>query len=224
MKKQLAFILLVILVKGAFPQCASDYVGIYGVRGCSQPDTITSYFCNAIVTEITPNQILISNFHGIPNSIIGNCEDTIVADLNCQFDSLTLVPVSYQVSGGYLSYSGSGTLLTDSIVINYHQINPDFQQDICLVYKKGIIVNTDEELRNESTINIWPNPATHQINIEQNNLEIVKIEIIDMMGVMLKSYPELKKTIDISGLSNGIYFVKITTGDNKIKIRKILKN
>lgn len=213
-------------MKGAFSQCASDYVGIYGVRGCSQPDTITSYFCNSMITEITPNQILISNFHGIPNNILTcNCEDTIVADLNCQIDSLTLIPITYGVySGGNLTYSGSGSLLTDSIVINYHQINPDFQQDICLVYKKGIIIKTNEELKNETTIHIWPNPATDQINVEINNIEISKIEIVDMMGVLLKSCPELKKTIDISDLSNGIYFIKITTCDNEIIIRKIMKN
>ncbi len=47
MKKQFAFILLVILMKGAFPQCASDYVGIYGVRHCSHPDTLSSYILSS---------------------------------------------------------------------------------------------------------------------------------------------------------------------------------
>jgi len=109
-------------------------------------------------------------------------------------------------------------------VINYHQINPDFEQDICLVYKKGIIVKTNEELKKEAIINIWPNPATRQINIERNNIEISKIEIVNIMGVLLKTCTELKKSIDISDLSNGIYFVKITTCDNEIIIRKIMKN
>jgi len=224
MKNLSLIIILVILIKGAFPQCASDYVDTYGVRYCSDPDTISSYQWNSYISETTPNQILISNFYGIPFGVIW-CEDTIIADLFCQIDSLFLQPVGYVLVGGYgsLGFSGSGTLLSDSIILNLHYINPNGSQDLCLVYKKGIIVKTNEEIKNEEIVNIWPNPTNCLININQNNIEVSRIEIVNLMGILIKSYPEFKKTIDISALSNGIYFIKITTSENKTIINKILK-
>jgi hypothetical protein len=56
-------------------------------------------------------------------------------------------------------------------------------------------------------IKIYPNPATNYIQVDLDEAE--SYEILDMTG---KSYLNLTATdsnkIDISGLSNGIYFIR----------------
>lgn len=121
----------------SYCQCAPNYVGIYGVRHCETSDTITNYTFNTEIIQSSPSQIIIRNFHGIPNGVLISAdEDTIVANLNCSNDSLLLDYVWHAVSGGGLSYNGEGAYYTDSIVINYNQTNPSGSQNICLVYRQ----------------------------------------------------------------------------------------
>jgi hypothetical protein len=62
---------------------------------------------------------------------------------------------------------------------------------------------------NKNSINIYPNPATYQINI--SNITVVKsFEIFNANGkVILKSDKLISNSIDISNLSSGIYFLKL---------------
>ena len=76
-----------------------------------------------------------------------------------------------------------------------------------------------EENLVENDVNIYPNPASQEVNILINNgLNISSIEIIDLTGrVMLKS--EKAVGIDIGDLPEGQYFVKII-GETTI-VRKL---
>ncbi len=225
MKRLIAIVLFIIIVKGSFSQCAPDYTGIYGVRHCSNPDTITSYLWNSTISEITPNQILISNFHGIPTGVIFGYEDTIVANLNCADDSLFLVPVSYSVVGGNLSYSGNGVLRTDSIILYLHQINPDGTQDICLVYNNGMIVKTDEKVNKEGVVNIYPNPTSGilWINSLNNKQDFISIEIFNSFGENLMEFKTSEDLIpvDLSEKPKGVYLIRIKS-DSKVFSEKII--
>jgi len=69
--------------------------------------------------------------------------------------------------------------------------------------------------------NIYPNPATDNVNIELNNQtnENVEISIMNNLGQVLSSnnYGSLigaqKVTMDVSNLGRGIYFVKVQIGE-----------
>jgi hypothetical protein len=80
-------------------------------------------------------------------------------------------------------------------------------------------------LKNELTlINIYPNPATHKINIK-TNLSLSTIEVYNILGkkVHLSLVPN-KKEIDISSLKSGIYYLKIQLKNlNGGIVRKIIK-
>jgi len=216
MKKLFSITLFIIISKGLLSQCAPDYTGIYGVRHCYHPDTITSYLWNSTITEITPNQILISNFAGIPNSVIGGIEDTIVANLNCQVDSLFLITVSYSVYEGSLTYSGNGILKGDSIIINFHQINPDGSQDICLVYNSGMVVKINETKRDDLKVNIFPNPTSGKFQIKNlnNGHGLLSIEIFNSFGKKLMEFETDEKLIqiDFSDKPKGVYLIRIKSG------------
>ena len=73
--------------------------------------------------------------------------------------------------------------------------------------------------------NIYPNPATSVINIENDN-EIKNIVIFDVSGKQVITFTPQSETtsttIDINGINNGCYFVKITDTFGT-KVRQLLK-
>ncbi|MFH0867173.1 MAG: T9SS type A sorting domain-containing protein, partial [Bacteroidota bacterium] len=81
----------------------------------------------------------------------------------------------------------------------------------------------------QNDVSIYPNPANDYIIIavpQKSNIEILNIQ-----GQLLKSLvtTEDKTTIDISGLTSGMYFIKVTTekavptGRQGIAVKKFIK-
>ncbi len=67
-------------------------------------------------------------------------------------------------------------------------------------------------------LKIYPNPVKSVINIEYPT-KVNQIELFDITGKTLRiiNHPEIRnRPIDVSGLKDGIYFIKLTTGDKKI--------
>lgn len=82
-----------------------------------------------------------------------------------------------------------------------------------------------KEISLENTFSVYPNPAKDVIYFNAKN-KIDRIEIIDISGRTLISKTNLSEglqQINIAELTNGIYFVRATTGNN-IKISRISKN
>ena len=77
-----------------------------------------------------------------------------------------------------------------------------------------------------SDIKVYPNPAAGQVTIDAGSNLIKQVELINMLGeIVYKSDPGLSVLIiDITGLKEGIYFVRMSTGDKSVTTRlKILK-
>jgi hypothetical protein len=63
---------------------------------------------------------------------------------------------------------------------------------------------------------VYPNPASDVINISmKNELTNAKVSIVDAMGrvVLNQSIDNDFVSLDVAGLEEGIYFVKIANGD-----------
>ena len=69
---------------------------------------------------------------------------------------------------------------------------------------------------------IYPNPAKNLINIDTAS-EIEKIDIYNSLGQRVNSVVGNKKEVDVSTLSNGIYFLNITTTDQFQTVKRIIK-
>lgn len=71
-------------------------------------------------------------------------------------------------------------------------------------------------------LEIYPNPATNQMNVVWNNVSANEIKIFSFQGLLINTIPisanENEKLIDISGLSPGIYFVIIGSGVKKVVV------
>ncbi len=69
---------------------------------------------------------------------------------------------------------------------------------------------------------IYPNPASGILNIDLSSTEsISKMQIISSTGQLIGSYDRPARQIDISSLTDGIYFLKIE-GNERSDVRKVL--
>jgi hypothetical protein len=81
----------------------------------------------------------------------------------------------------------------------------------------------EQILEREHKVELFPNPASNELNVEAKNMK--QIEIIDMLGriVMKKERCNDAEKLDISSIKDGMYFIRITTADNQISIHRFIK-
>ncbi len=82
------------------------------------------------------------------------------------------------------------------------------------------IYPTSIELANNSTLKFYPNPSTQNVTID-SNFPILKTYIFDLNGQLLLSSNQ--KTIDVSMLKSGTYFIKIIALDDTEYVSKMIK-
>lgn len=132
-------------------------------------------------------------------------------------------------SGSYILQPGAVDEIEYAYITSFDSItnNPLGKLDLDVQTLKSIYNSTINQCSvtgiKKQTINnvftISPNPTNGLLNINSGKAinGNVKIEVIDALGKVLISedYKEFNQsTINLSSLSSGIYFVKISTGDN----------
>ena len=72
-------------------------------------------------------------------------------------------------------------------------------------------------------LSIYPNPTSNLLHIEASQTDISRVEIIDVQGkrVMQVNSVNLRE-VDVSQLTNGMYFLKVSTSDGELT-RKFVK-
>jgi hypothetical protein len=78
----------------------------------------------------------------------------------------------------------------------------------------------------EPDVRLYPNPVGNILNIELSKLNDVSLEIINISGQIIYSIASInntKESIDVSYLSNGVYFIKLQ-GEKINKYMKFIKD
>ena len=84
----------------------------------------------------------------------------------------------------------------------------------------GVLSVKDEAFSNY--FSLYPNPASSFINIQSKEVEVTKVEIYNLTGQrVLEQKGLVKNGVDVSGLSKGIYVLKLSSADNQFS-RKII--
>jgi len=88
-----------------------------------------------------------------------------------------------------------------------------------IFYARAGSTSTQDELRTE--INIFPNPAYSQLNIDTGDLNLEVVHIYTLTGQQLMSTNET--TIDISRLNAGTYLIEVRYLGKESSIGKFVK-
>ena len=87
-------------------------------------------------------------------------------------------------------------------------------------------IGTNQLLKNNqfdlANLSVYPNPAKNTLNVSFTS-EINKVELFNVLGqkVIAKDLNATSTQLDISSLTSGAYFVKVTAGDNSKTIKVI---
>lgn len=68
-----------------------------------------------------------------------------------------------------------------------------------------------------------PNPVSEQLVITSENLQIETITIYEVSGKIVKQFNTVEGSIDVSSLSEGVYFIEINSEEGK-HIKKFIKD
>lgn len=85
----------------------------------------------------------------------------------------------------------------------------------------------DSSVANSGSYKVFPNPFSGLITIEKTSDEATSVEVLNAVGqtvVNSVSFSAKSTTIDLSDQAMGVYFVKITTGDQTEIVRVVKMN
>jgi hypothetical protein len=94
------------------------------------------------------------------------------------------------------------------------------------IHKMSYLDVSVKKIDNATDISIYPNPTNGIINIETTFLDKnLKIEVYNNLSELLFEQKSVGKTnqINLSNLSNGIYFIKLISDEKVLKTQKIIR-
>lgn len=142
---------------------------------------------------------------------------TSFGDFRESFFSADVERSSFTPNTDPYPFLADGTKIEDIYITNISSAGETISFNFSRTFIPAGIDNT---LKNN--ISIYPNPAKDELRIENGEIQINRLEILDLSGKVVCQYDDSKNKINISTLSRGIYFVKIET-DNGVVTRKFVK-
>jgi len=190
----------------------------------------------SVVLDTAGNAYLAGNFSS-PSIIFGSDTFTITGMFVAKYEAATgsvkwaKAPGAAAATAAAMSAAGNvyvtgnfsqSTMSFDTIALTNTGITNVFLAK--LDTGNGTIVRTSVSIVNNTlNVSLFPNPATDNITIEIP--QQAKIQIVNMQGQLVKEIDadSNETSVDISALSPGLYFVKITMGSLAI-VRKFVKD
>jgi len=110
-----------------------------------------------------------------------------------------------------------------NILFNFDSINGKLPSSSSLLLT-GDILGVQDNSYVQKIVNVFPNPASDKISIDMKDIGKIKLSIYNLDGKLAfqETISNIEESIDISGLTNGIYLIKIES-DNKNIYSRFMK-
>lgn len=151
------------------------------------------------------------------------------SELTWTFNNIQLPPsvINTQTGHGYIAFKVKpkpGYLVGD-IIENTADIYFDFNPAIVTnTTSTEFVATLNTDTFSKTDIKLYPNPVRNQLNIRSGDTTVETLAIIDMLGktVLSTAINGTQTSLDVSGLSAGMYIVKAISaqGEKTIKIIK----
>ncbi|NQX98180.1 MAG: T9SS type A sorting domain-containing protein [Flavobacteriales bacterium] len=140
--------------------------------------------------------------------------NTALTRIYCQNNALTSLNIANGNNNnfiGVLTATGNPNLTCVQVDnVSYSTTNWPNGIDATASYSTNCGTVGINELSNES-LSVYPNPAKNQLTITNNQSQILNISIIDITGKTVKTIIGNVSTVNVSGLTKGIYFLQVQT-------------
>jgi hypothetical protein len=93
--------------------------------------------------------------------------------------------------------------------------------DYVKVYQEAV-VSTEDDFNLDNTIRVYPNPASGKIYVTAK-VAPSSLAIYDAFGKLILRKVEDTESIDVSGLTAGVYFIEIYSSNEKV-VKKVIIN
>ena len=93
--------------------------------------------------------------------------------------------------------------------------------DYVRVYQE-VVLSTDKDLDLDSTLKLYPNPATDTIHISAK-VALSSLALYDVYGKLVLKKETDSKSLDVSQLNSGIYFLEVSSNSEKV-VKKVIIN
>jgi len=162
---------------------------------------------------------------GVPLLLTGTVNPANATSQTITWVIITAGSTEATITGGnILNTTGEGTVKILAIIPNGLEGGSSYTQEFSiLVSPLGI---TSTTLSNQ--ILVYPNPTTGELRVTSYELRVTGVEIYDVYG--RKVYDDsnsfgltVLRSYDLTGFSNGTYFLKITT-EQGIVTKKVIKH
>lgn len=202
----------------------------------SGPLTLTYPSASGIVWPINTQQTVTWDINGIDQAPVscdtvklwisfdGGTTYSLITNSteNDGFETITVPTLSATINTCRMKVEGKGNIFYDVSNTNFAITT---NTNVNLVGIQQVTQN------NPVALTIWPNPSSGQVNFTVGNLNsksTTSVSIVDMLGRTLLQFnynnrSELKDTLDLSALSNGVYFIKVSN-DGKQSLHRLVKD
>lgn len=140
-------------------------------------------------------------------------------DINTDFGGYTVTDSSGNIYLTGNTFSNSYIATAGTYQVNYGGSSDAF---LVKLNSNGVMaVNNADTLIN--SIKIYPNPTTDFIHIQNPaNQKIIKAEVFDSNGRLIKVSKTVDNKIDVKNIANGLYILKVSTekGSQNLKFIK----
>ncbi len=129
-------------------------------------------------------------------------------------------------SGHYIANEKYGITI---VKYTFYDIgNADVRDSVVVKYKYSPVGVSENAFSGVSFSNAYPNPATNSVSIDYSlaNAQKASVKVINLLGNVVKSVNlpagSGKATIDVSNLTQGVYFYSVVVDGNVMKTKKLI--
>jgi hypothetical protein len=124
----------------------------------------------------------------------------------------------------YSWYNATNRNIVASVSVGYCN-GSLYSSEVTYMEQGDLNVGINDSKTNTQDISFYPNPAKNYIIVENKSDKTVPLNIYDIKGKLVKTVDskDLQKTVDISNLSVGIYFIKYTIGNDSYTKKMIVE-
>lgn len=90
------------------------------------------------------------------------------------------------------------------------------------VFYCDTLTSLAERKNKVAAFEVFPNPVRETANILLKELNAEKLELIDLSGRLVKSFSVKEKALNFSDVSNGVYFIRVTTTKQEQFTQKVV--